>query len=139
MSTAQGAPEQHELEALMLRARANNERDGITGLVAYHDSAFIQVLEGPEDEIVACFERIKRNDLHHNIMKVLQGAAEERIFDRYNMAFMPTKDQVKPANSAFIELSSVFEGDMGARLKRDPTSDGFLRTFYDSVVTHAPA
>ena len=133
LSTANGAPEQEELEALMQRARTNNSRDGITGLVAYHDFTFIQVLEGPEDKVKACFDRIRKCDLHRNIIVAHKTYSQTRLFDRYAMAFVPSTDQNKPLNSAFTNLSSLFQGEMGKRLETDVAANGFLHAFHDSL------
>lgn len=133
LSTANGVPEQDELEALMQLARKNNEKDGITGLVAYHDYTFIQVLEGPEDKVKACFERICQNDLHRNFIVAHEAHAETRLFDRYAMAFVPSAEQDEPRNTAFTNLSSIFLGDMGARLETDAAVNGFLRAFHESL------
>jgi len=133
LSTANGAPEQEELEALMLRARANNNRDGITGLVAYHDFTFIQVLEGPENKVKECFERIRRCDLHRNIVVAHQAQVKERLFDRYAMAFVPSKNQDKPRNTAFTNLSGILHGEMGKRIEADAAANGFLHAFHDSL------
>lgn len=133
LSTANGAPEQDELEALMQRARENNNRDGITGLVAYHDYTFIQVLEGPEDKVKACFDRIRQSDLHRNIVVAHEAHSETRLFDRYAMAFVPSAEQDKPRNTAFTNLAGIFHGDMGKRLETDTAANGFLHAFHDSL------
>ncbi|SHH59904.1 BLUF domain-containing protein [Cognatishimia maritima] len=133
MSTANGNPEQAELEALMQRARRNNERDGITGLVAYHDFTFIQVLEGPEDNVRACFDRIRDSKLHRNIILVYEAHTGARLFDRYAMAFVPSADRNRPVNTAFTNLRNLFDGDIGKRLETDVAAEGFLRAFYDTM------
>ncbi len=133
LSTANGAPEQQELEALMQKARSNNNRDGITGLVAYHDFTFIQVLEGPEDKVRECFDRIRQSELHRNIVVAQEAYSETRLFDRYAMAFVPSADQDKPLNTAFTDLAGIFAGDMGKRLKDDAAAHGFLHAFHDSL------
>lgn len=133
LSTANGAPEQEELEELMLRARANNNRDGITGLVAYHDYTFIQVLEGPEEKVKECFERIRTSDLHRNVFVAHQAHVEERLFDRYAMAFVPDSQQDKPSNTAFTHLSGILKGEMGERIETDAAAKGFLHAFHDTL------
>lgn len=133
LSTANGAPEQEELEALMQKARTNNNRDGITGLVAYHDYTFIQVLEGPKEQVKACFDRIRQSDLHRNIVVAHEAESETRLFDRYAMAFVPSAKQDKPRNTAFENLSNIFKGEMGKRLETDAAANGFLHAFHDSL------
>ena len=45
-SSATKAMSQDELKALLAKARTNNQRDNITGMLLYNDGNFLQVLEG---------------------------------------------------------------------------------------------
>ena len=48
-----------ELAALLAKSRANNERDGVTGMLLYRDGLFIQALEGPPGAMRALLARIR--------------------------------------------------------------------------------
>jgi hypothetical protein len=133
LSTANGAPEQEELEALMERARQNNQRDGITGLVAYHDFTFIQVIEGPKEAVQACFERIKQSNLHRNIVVADDAEIDTRMFDQYAMAFVPEPDHHAPIGAAFTDLRDILDGDLGERLGKDQVVRNFLMAFLNSL------
>jgi len=54
----------HDLENILSVSRRNNLRDGITGLLIYHEGSFLQVLEGPDAKIEASFERISSDPRH---------------------------------------------------------------------------
>ena len=45
-----------ELAAILDVSRRNNVAWGVTGALAYHDRAFVQVLEGPEAAVEALLE-----------------------------------------------------------------------------------
>lgn len=129
MSTTARAPAAEELEALMRVARANNERDGITGLVAYHDFTFIQVLEGPREKVEACFERIRQNPLHHNVILVWTDDAAERCFQDYSMAFVPVDRDAHPQSETFKDLRALYRDGRSEEVIPDQIVAGFFDAF----------
>ncbi|MDC0736707.1 BLUF domain-containing protein [Cognatishimia sp. SS12] len=133
LSTAPHAPTADQLLSLMEVARRNNSRDGITGLTAYHDYTFIQVLEGPFDKVEACFHRILQNPMHDNILVAHEEYAKDRIFDDYAMAFVPLKGADAASAQAFEDLRKVFHGPRAAQIQRDATTAGFLEAFRQSL------
>ncbi|MDO6726377.1 BLUF domain-containing protein [Cognatishimia sp. 1_MG-2023] len=132
-STAAHAMASEDLEALMQLARANNQRVGITGLVAYHDFTFIQVLEGPRSAVQACFDRISGNTLHRNVTLAWRGEALERCFEKYSMAFVPAADQTPPQNQAFKDLRAVFDPENPTSVASDKIVTGFFEAFRDTT------
>jgi len=76
-----------QLVRLLRKSRANNARDGITGMLLYKDGNFMQVLEGEEPVVVATFERITRDRRHHNLIVLLRREEPERQFPDYLMGF----------------------------------------------------
>jgi hypothetical protein len=76
-----------ELRALLKTSRANNTRDGITGMLLYKDGNFMQVLEGHEAAVRATFRRIQRDPRHRGIIELLSGDAAEREFPDFSMGF----------------------------------------------------
>ncbi len=120
----------------MATARKNNARENITGVAAYHDHTFIQVLEGERDRVEACFERICQNPMHRNVILVLSEDVESAIFDQYSMAFVPAHADNKPTHAAFIDLRELFTGRSGHQLSKDAVTAGFLSTFKKAVRVH---
>lgn len=74
-----------ELEAILSVARRRNSADQITGMLMYHERSFLQVLEGPEDKVRACFERIQRDRRHFGLYAMQQSAATTRAFSNWSM------------------------------------------------------
>lgn len=79
--------EQAELETLLEQARPNNHRLGVTGMLLYADGAFIQVLEGPRDSVLALYERILEDKRHTHALVIYEGSASERLFPDWKMGF----------------------------------------------------
>ena len=82
-----------EIAALLTQARANNERDGITGALLYHRDRFIQIVEG-EDEIVrAKFDAIATDARHRNVQTMREKRIPERQFPQWTMGFREISDE----------------------------------------------
>jgi hypothetical protein len=78
-----------DLKKLLMRARSNNEKIGVTGMLIYHDGAFLQALEGDELSVRDVFRRIEK-DARHTRVAILrdQGSfGERRIFGDWSMGF----------------------------------------------------
>jgi hypothetical protein len=133
LSTAERDPGHEELKNLYELARRNNERDGITGLTAYHDYSYIQVLEGPRSKVEACFERIRDNALHHNFFVVSAEDVDERIFDSYSMAFVPVADDMPEAKQNFLDLRELKDSPKMQQAAADSVVANFIEAFIYSI------
>jgi len=60
-----------EIDQICRRSRANNQRDGITGVLVFDGQAFCQFVEGSEPAVAALRDRLER-DPRHRDMRVLQ-------------------------------------------------------------------
>lgn len=56
-----------EMDELLEQARADNERDDITGCLIYYMGGFIQVLEGNKEKVQNLYDRIKGDKRHKNV------------------------------------------------------------------------
>jgi Sensors of blue-light using FAD len=72
---------------LLEQASKRNASAGVTGLLLYKDSQFMQILEGPESAVKATFKRVSRDRRHHGIIVLLKEPASERFFPDSSMAF----------------------------------------------------
>jgi Sensors of blue-light using FAD len=77
-----------ELERLLNQSRPHNTAAGITGILLYDGSRFMQVLEGSPEAVAATFGRI-RNDCRHTEVQVLaDGPIGRRQFEDWLMSFI---------------------------------------------------
>jgi hypothetical protein len=76
-----------ELGEILKVSRERNERDGLTGLLLYHDGNFIQVLEGPEGPVRAAVSRIQRDLRHNQFTVLLDQPIGVRAFAGWAMGF----------------------------------------------------
>lgn len=87
-----------ELEQLLLKSRVWNASKSLSGLLIYRysDEAdrghFIQMLEGEESEVVALYDKIRRDKRHHTILTLSKGNIENRMFSEWAMGFKNIDD-----------------------------------------------
>ena len=132
LSTASKDISTEVLKEIFDRARENNQRDGITGLTAFHRFSFIQVLEGPKPAVKACFDRIKVNPHHHGITIVWEDDGTERLFEDYAMAYVEVSDAEKKRFARNKDLRDLFDASLAERISQDLATQSYFSTFLDS-------
>ena len=86
--------DQATLSAILLDARRANARDGISGaLIARHD-LYLQLLEGPRDKVEAAYQRIRRDDRHVEVTRLVERPIETRLFPGWAMRDDPAQSWV---------------------------------------------
>lgn len=80
---------EQELGSLLLRARANNQRLGVSGLLIHHAGSFFQVLEGGPDTVNTLYERIALDKRHTRVLTLVRGLVPQRAFGDWSMGFVP--------------------------------------------------
>ncbi len=78
---------ENDLVVLLVQARANNERDAITGMLLYAEGAFLQCIEGPEYNIADLMGRLELDPRHTNFRVIHESHCDDRRFDDWTMGF----------------------------------------------------
>ena len=69
-------------------ARAYNEQNGITGILCYGNSHFLQCIEGKKSKVLALQERIFSDKRHKNVKILLIQKIEQRSFVDWRMRLL---------------------------------------------------
>lgn len=118
-----------ELDALLAVSRRNNTRDGITGLLMYHDGSFLQVLEGVKDQVETCYNRINTDARHKLLVLMFRGDVEHRLFPDWSMGFARPSDLDPETGSGVKALDQVI--DELPRLREiDRKAATLIRSFF---------
>ncbi len=75
------------LEAILVKARRNNLRDGVTGVLLHHDGNFLQALEGESGNLSRTFARIEADSRHKGVLTLHRGPIASRGFSEWSMAY----------------------------------------------------
>jgi hypothetical protein len=86
-SVASAPFDEPALLGLLTNSRANNGRDGITGLLLYGNGHFVQVLEGEEAPVDALYARVVADRRHTQVFALYRDVVSTRDFARWTMAF----------------------------------------------------
>jgi hypothetical protein len=75
------------LTGILFDARRCNTRDGITGALICRDDLFLQLLEGPEQAVEATYNRIRADDRHIEVRRLVRRmiADDARMFGDWAM------------------------------------------------------
>ena len=76
-----------ELAELLSRARANNARLGITGMLLHIEGSFFQVLEGAPDAVDGLFDAIRRDARHRQLTVIIREPVAARTFGEWTMGY----------------------------------------------------
>ena len=79
------------LNGILLQARRNNARDGLTGALVVRRDLYLQLLEGPEAAVTATFERIKRDNRHLAVKVLSFEPVALRLFPDWTMRDDPAQ------------------------------------------------
>lgn len=79
------------LDDILLSARRNNRRRGVTGALICRADLYMQLLEGPRRVVTETFGRILRDDRHAEVGLVWVGEAPARQFAEWDMLDDPAR------------------------------------------------
>lgn len=104
-----------EIYSMLSNAKEYNTEHGITGCLLYHNSHFVQLLEGEEEDVKQLFQKISKDPRHHSVEVIEKENNDERLFNTWSMAFHDYGQNGHSAHlkmgqiDAFINKSNVFE------------------------------
>ncbi|MEM1116767.1 MAG: BLUF domain-containing protein [Bacteroidota bacterium] len=74
-----------DLADILRASRRNNEAAGLTGVLLFSGSNFMQVLEGPAERVDETFRRVERDPRHRGVMVMMRHEITERAFPDWAM------------------------------------------------------
>lgn len=132
VSSSIGLPEPDELDRLLRVSRTRNGRDGISGLLLYHEGSFMQLIEGGEKAVGALFSRIMDDPSHHNIVRLHDGPVAGRLFPTWSMGFAPldlSRLSETGAAASFQDIRRNLAHLHAADLRAGTLIDNYFRMF----------
>jgi hypothetical protein len=84
---------QEALTELLRQARSYNQDHRLTGLLLYAAGTkeFVQVLEGPRDEVARIYQKIAHDERHKHAFVLHEAVATGRMFPDWRMGFVSTE------------------------------------------------
>lgn len=93
------------IESLLLDARRNNGQHDITGLLLFHEGAFLQVLEGDRRTISNLFEKKLMRDPRHSCVTLFHDEQiNQRQFQHWHLAYNDLNDPAPQISAPYREF-----------------------------------
>ena len=118
-----------EIVNLLGVSRRNNREADITGLMIYHEGNFFQVLEGPEEEVSALYDRICSDSRHRQQILLWQGSVGERAFPDWRMGFSRFEQVAAAERDGMQPLEDVVAA------REENVSDAVVKLLMDSFLS----
>jgi hypothetical protein len=78
---------ENDLGEILKKARENNQKLEVTGMLLYRNGFFIQALEGEETIVMPLYEKIKQDPRHSNVLQIFKSSIKKRGFEDWSMGF----------------------------------------------------
>ncbi|MEZ5667932.1 MAG: BLUF domain-containing protein [Alphaproteobacteria bacterium] len=116
-----------DIAAILSAADRNNARKQLTGVLLFTGEAFLQVLEGPADQVAAMLDLIRADTRHSNMIVLLDRSIAARQFGDWTMGY----NRIDPSVSIDGRRFDLTPAALAARFrgKADAELDQLLRTF----------
>lgn len=108
---------QRDLERLLEEARSKNENSGVTGILLYYDGSFLQILEGPKDQVEDTYRRISYDPRHKGLIRLLCRSFPTRSFSNWTMGYVRCSD--KKLEQSAPGFNIILERDQLSMLNKD--------------------
>ena len=76
---------EEEIQKILASCKKNNSDIGITGVLLYSNSQFVQYMEGEFKSIITLYDKIKADDRHKNPIMISSAPIPERTFPSWQM------------------------------------------------------
>ena len=93
-----------DLDSIHQAAMHFNALDGITGLLIFNGTHFLQVIEGAEEAIDDLTARLRRDPRHHGLEIRDQPMVEKRSFPDWSMELVRVKARYYEAKDAVEQV-----------------------------------
>ncbi len=118
VSHSRTPPDEKFLSEILEVSLRNNDRDGITGVLMYHNELFFQILEGEDRVVKQCFNRILNDPRHSGISTTLDEAVGARAFPDWLMGYVGPDKIGKHTGGAMKSLACLKELELSYSDKR---------------------
>ncbi|MCU0451358.1 MAG: BLUF domain-containing protein [Bernardetiaceae bacterium] len=80
LSIRKKACTEDDIAQILAKAEQNNSKEGITGVLLYSATRFVQYLEGEFQQIDGLYSKIKRDPRHERVTLLHTGLIQQRYF-----------------------------------------------------------
>jgi hypothetical protein len=104
------APE--DIENILEKARINNRKNNVTGLLCFNNKFFLQCLEGSRQTVNNTYHQILNDKRHSDIIMLSYSEIVEREFEQWSMGYMPQSSLTDSLNLKYSGTPNFGPYDM---------------------------
>jgi hypothetical protein len=122
---------EEEIQKILASCKKNNSDIGITGVLLYSNSQFVQYMEGEFKSIIALYDKIKTDDRHKNPIMISSAPIPERTFPSWQMG-AKTFDlsAVEYQTSISAEDKTVFKEILSGKSQEGNKALALMKQFF---------
>ncbi len=129
ISTATKEFSDKEIENLLSQWRDKNSEKKIRGILLFSEGHFFQVLEGEKKNVLALFEKIRKDQRHTSVIQVLGKDLDQGSFDDYIV-----ENLKEPSHSKAHLVEEYCESVKGMDPQTQRQIKVILKSFIDTQV-----
>ncbi|TDF36547.1 BLUF domain-containing protein [Alteromonadaceae bacterium M269] len=126
-STITDAFQHTDIESILFKAREQNAKIDVTGMLCFNRKYFLQCLEGSRTNVNKTYHKILNDRRHTRIILLDYKEISVREFGSWSMGYMPESSMTKPINLKYsgksdfepYEMSGDSAWKMMIRLKEN--------------------
>ncbi len=115
VSTATQPMALHANEELAASAKARNEAIGVTGVLLYSNSHYLQFLEGSRHDVGGLFEVIRDDSRHHDVYVLRRQFIPLRQFGHWRMRLIEPQEVADERSAIYHRLFDADSSDPDVR------------------------
>jgi len=116
------------LPGMVEKASLLNASHEVTGILLFNGTHFFQILEGPEEGVLAIYNRICADRRHHNVVELMRDYSPSRRFGNSGMELFDLREY----DRSTVLQAVLDRGTSRYQLTYDDRGLQFLRTFVES-------
>ena len=101
-STAREQCSDSDIKSILESSIKLNALNGVSGILYYSSSYFMQYLEGRRSDVDDTLARITNDNRHRSLRVVDRFSISEREFAEWSMAYVPNSEILTPLNLEFM-------------------------------------
>ncbi|BEV71869.1 MULTISPECIES: BLUF domain-containing protein [unclassified Paludibacterium] len=107
-------PDPQRLAAFLADSRRRNQRDGITGVLVLMGQEFLQVIEGPEEDVDRYYRQVFQDTSRYKLLLLARQEIETPIFTGWSLGLVKcdeTPNDPLPGDVSMMEIEQIDPAD----------------------------
>lgn len=86
---------QPNVARILLKSRANNEKNGLVGVLYFGDNNFFQCLEGEQSAVEKLYEKLLLDPRHKDLQIIVKKPINTLSFSNWSMKYVPLESKMR--------------------------------------------